>query len=34
MLTASDAKFSRVAKDWRKYTLDDMIQHAWTWYVR
>jgi UDP-glucose 4-epimerase len=34
MLTASDAKFSKVAKDWRKYTLDDMIQHAWNWYVR
>ena len=34
MLTASSAKFNTVAQDWRKYNLDDMIQHAWTWYVR
>ena len=32
-LVASAAKFSILHKDWRKYTLDDMIQHAWNWYV-
>jgi UDP-glucose 4-epimerase len=34
MLTASAAKFGMVAGEWRHYTLDDMIQHAWAWYVR
>jgi UDP-glucose 4-epimerase len=34
MLTASAAKFGMVAKDWRHYELDDMIRHAWAWYVR
>lgn len=34
MLTASSARFDAVARDWRKYSLDDMIQHAWNWYVR
>jgi len=33
-LTASADKFERVAPGWRKYALDDMIQHAWKWYVR
>ena len=33
-LTASAAKFGMVAGEWRHYTLDDMIQHAWAWYVR
>lgn len=33
-LTASSAKFDMVAGAWRHYTLDDMIRHAWTWYVR
>jgi UDP-glucose 4-epimerase len=33
VLVASAAKFSILNKDWRKYTLDDMIQHAWNWYV-
>jgi len=32
-LTASADKFSRLV-DWRKFSLDDMIQHAWAWYVR
>ena len=32
-LTASAEKFSRLV-DWRKFSLDDMIQHAWAWYVR
>jgi UDP-glucose 4-epimerase len=32
MLTASSDKFGRVYKDWRKFTLDDMISHAWDWY--
>jgi UDP-glucose 4-epimerase len=34
MLTASAAKFGMVAGEWRHHTLDDMIQHAWNWYVR
>jgi UDP-glucose 4-epimerase len=34
MLTASAAKFGMVAGDWRHYELDDMIRHAWAWYVR
>jgi UDP-glucose 4-epimerase len=34
MLTASAAKFGMVAGSWRHYELDDMIQHAWAWYVR
>jgi UDP-glucose 4-epimerase len=33
VLTASAEKFSRLV-DWRKFSLDDMIQHAWTWYAR
>jgi UDP-glucose 4-epimerase len=33
VLTASADKFGRVYKDWQKYTLDDMITHAWKWYV-
>jgi len=31
-LTASPAKFDLQVADWRKYTLRDMISHAWTWY--
>jgi UDP-glucose 4-epimerase len=34
MLTASAAKFGMVAGEWRHYELDDMIRHAWAWYVR
>jgi UDP-glucose 4-epimerase len=38
VLTASAAKFGRVGDsngdDWRQFELDDMIQHAWNWYVR
>ena len=34
MLTASAAKFGMVAGEWRHYDLDDMIQHAWNWYVQ
>ena len=33
VLTASADKFGLVYKDWQKYTLDDMITHAWQWYV-
>jgi UDP-glucose 4-epimerase len=33
VLVASSAKFNTTSKDWRKYTLDDMIEHAWNWYV-
>ena len=32
-LTASADKFNQLV-DWRRYELDDMIQHAWNWYVR
>jgi UDP-glucose 4-epimerase len=34
VLTASAAKFGRLMPNWRQYALDDMIQHAWAWYVR
>jgi UDP-glucose 4-epimerase len=33
-LTATSAKFDLVAGAWRHHDLDDMIQHAWNWYVR
>lgn len=32
MLTASADTFNSLVS-WRQYTLDDMIQHAWNWYV-
>jgi len=31
-LTASADKFGLVASEWRKYTLDDIINHTWNWY--
>lgn len=34
ILTASAEKFDSVVSGWKKYSLDDMIQHAWAWYVR
>jgi UDP-glucose 4-epimerase len=34
MLVASAAKFGMVAGAWCHHDLDDMIQHAWNWYVR
>lgn len=34
VLTASAAKFGLVAGKWKHHELDDMIQHAWNWYVR
>jgi len=34
VLTASADKFGKAANNWCKYGLDDMIQHAWNWYVR
>lgn len=33
-LTATSKKFDLVAGAWRHHDLDDMIQHAWNWYVR
>jgi len=33
-LVASPDKFNLVAGAWRHHNLDDMIQHAWNWYVR
>lgn len=34
VLTASAAKFGSIADNWKQYSLTDMIQHAWNWYVR
>jgi len=34
VLTASDAKFASVVGKWRHHTLDDIIHHAWAWYVQ
>jgi len=34
VLVGNPAKFDRVVGDWRKYQLDDIIQHVWNWYVR
>ena len=33
-LTANPSKFDLLAGAWRHHSLDDMIQHAWNWYVR
>lgn len=33
-LAADPTKFDLVAGAWRHHSLDDMIQHAWNWYVR
>ena len=33
-LTANASRFEAAVGEWRQYTLDDMIQHAWTWYNR
>jgi UDP-glucose 4-epimerase len=33
-LTAVADKFKRVAGDWQRWQLNDMIRHAWEWYVR
>ena len=33
VLTANSEKFNQYGR-WKKYSLDDMIQHAWNWYVR
>jgi len=33
MLTASSEKFDQYGS-WRKYSLDDMIQHSWNWYTK
>jgi len=34
VLTASAAKFGRVAEGWKQFELDHMIQHAWNWYTK
>ena len=34
VLTASADKFSQAAGSWRKYDINDMISHAWSWYSR
>ena len=33
MLTASSEKFDQYGS-WRKYSLDNMIQHSWNWYTK
>jgi len=33
VLTASSDKFNQYSH-WQKYSMDDMIQHSWNWYVR
>ena len=33
-LTAAADQFDRLVPGWRRYTLRDMISHAWAWYVR
>jgi UDP-glucose 4-epimerase len=33
MLTASSDKFNEAAGTWQSHNLDNMIQHAWAWYV-
>jgi UDP-glucose 4-epimerase len=32
VLTADPSKFTKVAGEWKNYTLTDTIQHAWNWY--
>jgi UDP-glucose 4-epimerase len=32
VLTAEPSKFTEVAGEWQRYTLNDTIQHAWNWY--
>jgi UDP-glucose-4-epimerase GalE len=32
VLTACDNKFKALFPDWRQWSLDDMIGHAWNWY--
>lgn len=32
VLTASPDKFNQVSPNWKQFTLNDMIQHAWAWY--
>jgi len=34
VLVGNPAKFDRVVGDWRKYQLDDIIQHVWNWYTK
>lgn len=34
VLTASDERFNSVKPDWRQYSFEDMVAHAWKWYVR
>lgn len=34
LLTASSEKFDSVYPNWKKFGLDDIVSHAWKWYVR
>jgi UDP-glucose 4-epimerase len=34
VLTASANHFNEHVNGWQQYNLDDMIQHAWNWYVQ
>ena len=33
-LTASADRFNRYTTEWKKFGLEEIIQHAWAWYVR
>jgi UDP-glucose 4-epimerase len=34
MLTASADKFNRYTTEWRRYSLTNIIEHAWAWYKK
>jgi UDP-glucose 4-epimerase len=34
MLTASADKFNRYTSEWKQFDLEDVVRHAWDWYVR
>lgn len=34
VLTASPEKFNQVCPNWKQFSLNDMIKHAWAWYNR
>jgi UDP-glucose 4-epimerase len=34
ILTAGSDKFNQYTHEWKKHSLNDIVQHAWNWYVR
>jgi UDP-glucose 4-epimerase len=34
MHTASADKFNRYTSEWKQFDLEDVVRHAWDWYVR